>query len=180
MIAVGKEASVLDKHGQLTGGKKVMLADATGALLCGLFGTSTLTPLAESTIGTSSGAKTGITAIVTGLLFALSTLLYPVFTVFAPIDGLTPVTSFALVSVGASMFKKLSEIDWKDTIISVTTFVIVIMTILTYSISDGLGMGLIVYTLLMLVTKRGKQVNPTIYVVSAFYLVNFVILALVA
>ncbi len=180
LIAVGKEANVLDERGQLTGGKKVMLADATGALLCGLFGTSTLTPLAESTIGTSSGAKTGITAIVTGLLFALSTLLYPVFTVFAPIDGLTPVTSFALVSVGASMFKKLSEIDWKDPIITLTSFVIVIITILSYSISDGLGMGLIVYTLLMLVAKRGKQVNPTIYAVSAFYLVNFVILALVA
>jgi len=55
----------------------------------------------------------------------------------------------------------------------------VIMTILSYSISDGLGMGLIVYALLMLVTKRGKQVNPTIYVVAGFYLVNFVVLALV-
>ena len=179
LIAVGKDSGVLDKDGQLIGGKRVMLADATGALLCGLFGTSTLTPLAESTIGTSSGAKTGITAIVTGLLFALSTLLYPVFTVFAPINGLTPVTSFALVTIGSSMFKKLGEIDWKDPIVALTTFVIVIMTILSYSISDGLGMGLIVYALLMLVTKRGKQVNPTIYVVAGFYLVNFVVLALV-
>ena len=179
LIAVGKDTGVLDKDGQLIGGKRVMLADATGALLCALFGTSTLTTLAESTVGTSSGAKTGLTAIVTGVLFALSTLLYPIFTVFAPINGLTPVTSFALVGIGASMFKKLGEINWKDPIVALSSFVLVIMSVLSYSISDGLGLGLIVYSLLMIVSGKGKQVAPTIYVVAVFYLVNFVILALV-
>ncbi len=175
LIAVGKDSGILDSNGQLLGGKRVMLADATGALLCGVFGTSTLTPFVESTIGTSSGAKTGITAIVTGLLFALSTLLYPIFTVFAPINGLTPVTSFALVSVGASMFKNLKDIEWNDPIIALTSFVIVIMMILTYSISDGLGLGMIVYSIMMLISGRGKQVSPAIYVISGFFLVNFIV-----
>lgn len=179
LIAVGKDCGVLDTNGQLLDGKKVMIADATGALLCGLFGTSTVAPLAESSIGISVGAKTGITPIVVGLLFALSSLLYPAFTVFAPINGLTPVTSFALVSVGASMFKSLKDIDWKDPIVAITSFVIVIMSVLSYSISDGLGMGLIVYSLLMSVTGKGKSVSPVIYAIGGFFLVNFVLRAII-
>lgn len=179
LIAVGKDCGILDQNGQLVGGKRVLLADATGALLCGLFGTSTIAPLAESSVGISSGAKTGITAIVTGLLFALSTLLYPVFTVFAPINGLTPVTSFALVSVGANIFQNIKDIDWKNPIVALTTFVIVIMTILSYSISDGLGLGLIVYALLSLVCGKGKQVSPAIYIIAGFFLVNYIVQAII-
>ena len=175
LIAVGKDCGVLNNKGQLIGGKRVMLADATGALLCGLFGTSTLTPLVESSIGTSNGAKTGITPIVTGLLFSLCIFLYPIFSVFAPINGLTPVTSFALVSIGASMFKGIKDVDWKDPIVALTAFVIIMITILSYSISDGLGLGLIVYTMLMLVTKKAKEVNPAIYVIAGFFLVNYIL-----
>lgn len=179
LIAVGKECGVLDQNGQMIDGKKVMIADATGSLLCAPFGTSTLITLAESSIGVSVGAKTGITTIVAGLLFVASSLLYPVFTLFAPINGLTPVTSFALVSVGASMFKSLKDIDWNDSIIVATSFVIIIISILTYSISDGLGFGLIVYTLLMLAAGKGKQTNPIIYGISVFFLVNFVVRAII-
>lgn len=179
LIAVGKECGVLDQNGQMIDGKKVMIADATGSLLCAPFGTSTLITLAESSIGVSVGAKTGITTIVAGLLFVASSLLYPVFTLFAPINGLTPITSFALVSVGASMFKSLKDIDWNDSIIVATSFVIIIISILTYSISDGLGFGLIVYTLLMLAAGKGKQTNPIIYGISVFFLVNFVVRAII-
>ncbi len=179
LIAVGKDSGIIDQNGQVLGGKKVLMADATAALLCGIFGTSTVTPLAESTVGTSNGAKTGITAIVAGLLFVVATLLYPVFSVFAHIDGLTPLTSFALVTVGAMMFKNLKDIDWNDAVVVLTSFVIIIMMVLTYSISDGLGIGLIVYSILMLVTGKGKQVSPAVYVVSAVFLANFVLNALI-
>lgn len=179
LIAVGKDAGILDKRGKLINGRQVMLADATGALICGVMGTSLPITLAECTIGTSSGAKTGITPVVTGILFALSTLLYPAFTVFAPINGLTPVTSFALVSIGASMFKRVKDIEWKDPIIALTSFVIVIMTLLSYSIADGLGLGLIVYSILMIVCGKAKQVSPAIYVIASFFLVNFVVMTLV-
>lgn len=179
LIAVGKDCGVLDANGQLLDGKKVMLADATGALLCGLFGTSTVAPLAESSVGIAAGARTGITSIVAGLLFALSSLFYPIFTVFAPINGLTPVTSFALVSVGVSMCKNLKNINWKDPIVVITSFVIIIMSILTYSISDGLGIGLIAYSLLMLVTGKGKKVSPVIYTIAGFFLIIFVLRAII-
>ncbi len=179
LIAVGKDSGILDSNGQLLNGRRVMIADATGTLLCGLFGTSTVTPFAESTIGTSGGAKTGITAIVTGVLFALATLLYPVFSVFSPINGLTPVTSFALVTVGAMMFKNLQDIDWKDPIIVLTAFVIVVMMILTYSISDGLGIGMVVYAIVMMLSGRAKQVSTAVYVISAFFLINFVVDAII-
>lgn len=179
LIAVGKDCGVLDQNGQLLDGKKVMIADATGSLLCGVFGTSTLTTLAESSIGVSVGAKTGIATIVAGLFFVVSSLLYPVFTLFAPINGLTPVTSFALVSVGASMFTNLKDIDWKDPIVVTTSFVIIIISVLSYSISDGLGFGLIVYMLLMLIAGKGKQTSPIIYGISVFFLINFVLRAIV-
>ena len=183
LIAVGDKVGILDENGDFVGGKKAMLADAVGAVICAPLGTSTVTSFAESTIGAESGAKTGLSACVTGVLFFLAILIYPVFSIFSGVDingvNFTPVTSLALVSVGCLMFGNLKEIEWKDTIIVITTFLIVILMILTYSVSDGLGIGLIAYCIMMLVSKRGKEIPVIIYGVAIFFIFNYFLKVLI-
>lgn len=183
LIAVGDKVGIIDKNGDFVGGKKAMLADAVGAVICAPLGTSTVTSFAESTVGAESGAKTGLAACTTGVLFFVSILIYPVFSIFAGVEingvNFTPVTSLALVSVGCLMFGNLRGIEWKDNITVITTFLIVILMILTYSVSDGLGIGLIAYCVMMLVSKRGKEIPPVIYGVAVFFILNYLIKALV-
>ena len=179
LIAVGDKVGLLDENGDFIGGKKAMLADAIGAVVCAPLGTSTVTSFAESTVAAESGAKTGICACTTGALFLLSILIYPVFSIFAGVEingvNFTPVTSLALISVGCLMFGNLKDIDWKDNITVITTFLITILMILTYSVSDGLGIGLIAYCIMMLVSKRGKEVSPIIYLVALFFIINYLL-----
>jgi len=182
LIAVGEKVGILNENGELIAGKKAMLADAIGAVVCAPLGTSTVTSFAESTVGAESGAKTGLAACVTGLLFLLSTLIYPVFSIFSGVEisgvNFTPVTSLALVSVGCLMFGNLKEIEWSDRITVITTFLIIILMILTYSVSDGLGIGLIAYCVMMLVSKRGKEVPVIIYGVAGFFILNYILNAI--
>ena len=179
LIAVGDKVGLLDKNGDFIGGKRAMLADAIGAVVCAPLGTSTVTSFAESTVGAESGAKTGLSACVTGILFFISLLIYPVFSIFAGVEvngvNFTPVTSLALISVGCLMFGNLKEIDWKDNITVITTFLIVVLMILTYSVSDGLGIGLISYCVMMLSSKRAKEVPIIIYGVAIFFIVNYLV-----
>ena len=183
LIAVGDKVGLLDKNGEFIGGKRAMLADAIGAVICAPLGTSTVTSFAESTVGAESGAKTGLSACVTGILFFIAILIYPVFSIFSGVEindvNFTPVTSLALISVGCLMFGSLKEIDWKDNIVVITTFLIVILMILTYSVSDGLGIGLIAYCIMMLVSKRSKEVPVVIYGVAIFFVINYLLNALI-
>lgn len=187
LLAVGQASNLIDEKGELKDAKKVIMADASGALISGIIGTSPITSFAESTVGVESGARTGLAATVTGLLFFLSIFLYPLFSIFAKVDvvvgsetlAFTPVTSLALVAVGALMFTHLRHIEWEDKIIVTTSFLIVIFMLLTYSITEGLGIGLIVYCLMMLAAKRGKEVNIVVYIISGFFLINFILSALV-
>ena len=77
------------------------------------------------------------------------------------------------------MFGSLKEIDWKDNIVVITTFLIVILMILTYSVSDGLGIGLIAYCIMMLVSKRSKEVPVVVYGVAIFFVINYLLNALI-
>ena len=176
LIAVGKKVGIMYEKGQLIGVRKAMLADSFGSIFCGPIGTSTLTSFAESTIGVESGARTGLSACVTGLLFLLSPFLYPLFSIFSGVaNGLTPVTSLALVSVGCLMFSNLKNIDWNDTIIIITSFLMILLMILCYSISDGLGLSIILYCLMMLFAKRGKEVPIMLYGIGAFFILGYIL-----
>lgn len=179
LIAVGEKVGLIDPKGDFIGGKKAMLADAVGAVICAPLGTSTVTSFSESSIGAEIGSKTGLSSCVTGLLFLISILIYPVFSIFTGVEingvNFTPVTSLALISVGCLMFGNLKEIDWKDNIVVITTFLIVILMILTYSVSDGLGISLIAYCIMMIVSKRRKEVPIIIYGVALFFVINYLI-----
>ena len=172
LIAVGKDANILDEEGQLLDGRKAVLADATGALICAPLGTSTVTSFAESTAGVAYGAKTGLAALSSAVMFLLCIFIYPIFSFFTA----SCVTAPALFGVGLLIFTgNIKEIDWSNRIIAATAFIGLLFTVLTYSISLGLGLSLISYCLMMMVSKRSKEVSPVIYIIAAFYLVDIIL-----
>lgn len=176
ILAVGRGAGILNEQGELVGGTKVVAADALGAVICAPLGTSTVTSFAESGIAVEMGAKTGLAAVVAGLLFLLSAFIYPVFYIFTE----PAVTSMALIIVGGLIFvNNLKDINWNDRIIGFTAFFTVLLILLTYSISDGLGIGLILYVTMMVTSRRGKEVKLPMYLVALIFVVYFLLKALV-
>lgn len=172
ILAVGRGAGIIDGKGELIGGNKVVAADAIGAVICAPLGTSTVTSFAESGIAVEMGAKTGLAAVTAGLLFLLSAFIYPVFYIFTE----PAVTSMALISVGALIFVgNLKDIDWNDKIIGFTAFFTVLLILLSYSISDGLGLGLILYVTMMLISGRRKEIRMPMYAIVLLFVIYFIL-----
>ncbi|MBN1807955.1 MAG: NCS2 family permease, partial [Planctomycetes bacterium] len=157
--------------------------DAAGTVAGGLLGTSTVTSYIESAAGVSAGARTGLAALVTGLLFFLSLPLLKLVAVFAsPVplkhviilaNGphettlyLYPVTSAALVIVGFQMVKVFRKIDLDDVTEGLPAFLTMIVMPLTFSISDGLAVGFISYVALKLVRGKAHHVKPLMYIIA--------------
>lgn len=179
LVAVGTEANLVDSKGNLVEDKNALLADSIGTVVGACLGTPTVTSYIESTTGIAAGARTGLSASVTGVLFLLSLLIYPALGMFGSvmIDGVSysPVTSLALVYVGTLMFAQVKEIDWKDSVAVAATFLVLILMLLTNSISDGIVFGMISYVVMMLAAKRHKEVHPILYALSALFIVYLVV-----
>ncbi|MCD8209886.1 MAG: NCS2 family permease [Coprobacillus sp.] len=172
LTAVGEGAGMIDENGKLKNYRRAMLADATGALICAPLGTSTTTSFAESNVGVSMGAKTGLSACTAGLCFLLCMFIYPVFSIFTA----GSVTAPALVCVGGLIFvNNIKQIDFKSGVIGFTAFITLIFTLLTYSITIGIGLGLICYCVMMLCSKQAKEVGTAIYVIACLFLVYFIL-----
>ena len=150
--------------------RRAVLADATGALICAPMGTSTVTSFAESNVGVSMGAKTGLAAVVAALMFLLSAFIYPVFSIFTA----GSVTAPALVCVGAMIFVgNFKDINLKDPVSGFTAIITVLFALLSYSIANGIGIGLICYVVMMLFSKRAKEVQLPIYIIAVLFVVSF-------
>ena len=179
LVAVGTEANLVDSKGNLVEDRNALLADSVGTVVGACLGTPTVTSYIESTTGIAAGARTGLSATVTGVLFLLSLLIYPALGMFGSvmIDGVSysPVTSLALIYVGTLMFAQVKEIDWKDTVAVAATFLVLILMLLTNSISDGIVFGMISYVVMMLAAKRQKEVHPILYALSALFIVYLVV-----
>ncbi|MCD8204937.1 MAG: NCS2 family permease [Coprobacillus sp.] len=176
MLSVGKDAGMIDHKGHLKNSQRAVLADATGALLCGPMGTSTMTSFAESGVGVSMGARTGLMAVSAAAMMLLSMFIYPIFSMFTAGCVIAP----ALVCVGGTIFvENVKNIHFREGVIGFTAFVSFIFTILSYSIATGIGMGLIVYCVMMLFSRRGKEVHVAIYVIAALFLVSFALDAII-
>ena len=169
-MALANRCGRLHKDGSVEGGKKAMLTDSIGTIIGSTFGTSTITCFVESSSGIEAGGRTGLTAIVTGLLFILSMFFYPVVGSLVT----SAVTAPALVVVGILMAAQLSDVDWKQNMIFCASgFVCIISMILTYSISDGMALGFIVYTVAMVGAKKAKEVNIAIWILDIIFIVFF-------
>lgn len=178
LVSVSQTAGLTNEEGNFTQ-KAPFIVDAVGTVAGSVLGTSTVTSYIESNTGIQSGARTGLASVTTGILFLFAIILYPIFgfvdAVFINGVPYSPVTSLALVYVGVLMMRPLKDIEWDDPVVLVSSFLTIIMMILTFKISHGIAFGTIAYALLSLFTPKRKDVHWMVYVLGFFFLVYFVV-----
>ncbi|KFL33865.1 MULTISPECIES: NCS2 family permease [unclassified Sulfurospirillum] len=168
LAGVGYRAGLFKDDGKEL--QKTLEIDALASTVCAVVGVSTTTAFVESAAGVEEGGRTGLTAVVAGLCFVLTLFMMPLFKAI-PENAIYPV----LVMVGVLMFGELSHINFKDTAIAVSTFLIVIMMPLTFSITNGLAFGLISYVLIKLIKKEFKDINFGILFLTFVSLTVFIV-----
>ncbi|MFG2913999.1 NCS2 family permease [Kitasatospora sp. NPDC048298] len=174
ILGVADEAHLLDAKGDLPGINKVLMVDGIATAAGGATSSSANTCFVESTAGVGEGARTGFASIVTGLLFVVALFLTPLATM-VPAQAATP----ALVTVGFLILaNSIKEIDWADYTIAIPAFVTIVMMPFTYSITNGIGMGFIVFCVMRLAAGRGRGVPVPMYVVAAVFAFYYLMPAL--
>ena len=171
LIGVSNDTGMLDANGTLPKAKGAFLSDAIATSVGAVFGTSTTTTFVESAAGVAVGGRTGLTAIVAGLLFLLSVFLYPLF-VAIPSFATAP----ALMYVGFQMLKIITKFDFKDLLDFVPALLCVTVMAFSYSISDGIGAGIISYAVLALATGKGKRVSVFMFVLALAFIAKYAFL----
>jgi adenine/guanine/hypoxanthine permease len=172
LVAVTKRAGLMAPDQSIPRLNRILLADATATVAGSLAGTSTVTSYVESTAGVAAGGRTGVTAIVTGLLFLVAL-------VAAPFIGIVPAaaTAPALILVGSMMLTTVSEIRWTDPLVGVPAFLTMILIPLTFSIANGLGFGIIAWAILHLAAGKVTRKDWLLYLLAALFLVRFLYLS---
>lgn len=168
LLAVSKRAGLLDSAGRIPRVDRILVTDSVATMGGALLGTSTVVSYIESAAGVAAGGRSGVTAIVTGLLFLGSFFV-------APWLGVIPAyaTAPALILVGALMMTHASEVAWDDYPAAIPAFLTLAAIPLTFSIATGLAFGLIAHTLLAVAAGRGRAVSPFLYILTAILLGRF-------
>jgi AGZA family xanthine/uracil permease-like MFS transporter len=170
LIAVAEQAGLIQGN-QIPRAKRALFVDAVAATGGACLGTSTVLSFIESAAGVQMGGRTGLVSVATGLLFLLAIFLSPV---IALLGQHPPLTAPALVIVGALMAENVKKIDWRDTSESFPAFLTMVGIPLTYSIADGLALGLASYPVVKLLSGRGREVRCSLYLVFLFLVAYFV------
>ncbi|MGW1145651.1 NCS2 family permease [Streptomyces sp. NPDC002454] len=174
IMGVGDEAKLTDAKGNFPGINKVLFVDGVAVAAGGATSSSATTCFVESTAGVGEGARTGLANVVTGGLFGLALFLTPVATM-VPSQAATP----ALLAVGFLILAgSIRAIDWDDYTIAIPAFVTMVMMPFTYSITNGIGMGFITFTVLRVAAGRGREVPAAMYAVSAVFAFYYLMPAL--
>ena len=168
VTAIGHEAGLIDKDGNVPNNDKILLVDSIAAVAGGASGISSNTSYIESASGVGEGARTGLASVVTGICFLLTTFLSPLVAVI-PYEAATP----ALVIVGFLMMTQVKDIDWNDLGIAIPAFLTIILMPFTYSISVGIGAGFVSHVIIRFVQGRRKDVHPLLLLVAALFVVYF-------
>lgn len=171
LIGVANKAKMLDSQGKLPRIKQALLADAIATSVGAVLGTSTTTTFVESSAGVSEGGRTGLSSIVTGLLFLVSIFFAPVFTT---IPGFA--TAPALIFVGFLMVSAVVEINFNDMTEAVPAYLCLIAMPLTYSISEGIAIGVISYVVINLICGKVKKITPLMYVLAILFVLKYMFL----
>ena len=173
VIGIATKVNMLDENGRLPAIKPVLLADAIGTTAGAVLGTSTITTFVESASGVAAGGRTGLTALVTGILFLLSTLLAPIF-IAIPSFATAP----ALILVGFLMFSSITEIRFDDDnlLSAIPAYLCILAMPLFYSISEGIAWGIMSYVILHVVCGRAKKVTPLMYVLTVLFVLKYIFL----
>lgn len=171
LIGCATKADMLDKEGKLPRIKEALLADAIATTAGAVLGTSTTTTFVESSAGVAEGGRTGLSSVVTGLLFLLAVFLSPIF-ITIPSFATAP----ALLFVGFLMISAVTAIDFNDYTEAVPAYLALIAMPLTYSISEGIAAGVISYVVINLVSGKAKKITPLMYVLAVLFICKFIFL----
>lgn len=173
LIGVSTKANMLDEQGRLPKIKPALLADSIGTTAGAILGTSTVTTFVESASGVAVGGRTGLTAMVTGLLFLVSMFFAPIFTAIPSFA-----TAPALIMVGFLMFSGITELKFDEDKLTETipAYLAILAMPLFYSISEGISIGIISYVVLNVVTGKAKKVTPLMYVLALLFVLKYIFL----
>jgi len=171
LVAVTKRAGLIAADHSIPRLNRILFADATATVFGSMTGTSTVTSYVESTAGVAAGGRSGVTAIVTGLLFLTAVGA-------APFVGVVPAaaTAPALILVGSMMLATITEIRWHEPLVAVPAFLTLILIPLTYSIANGLGFGIIAWAVLHLATGNWRKQDWLLYTLAVLFALRFVYL----
>jgi len=179
LVGVGTQAGLL-RDGKLPRIGKALAADAAATTAGALMGSSTVSSYIESAAGVAEGGRTGLSNMMTGLLFLLAIFLTPLVEMIGGGQGeggaLLPAVAPVMILVGSLMMKSIDKVEWSDPSEAVPAFLVFLGIPFSYNIAYGIGFGFIVYPILKLVTGRGREVGWLLYVLAAVFVVYFAFL----
>lgn len=173
LVGVASKANMLDENGRVPRAGRALLSDAVGTTFGALIGVSTVTTFVESSAGVAEGGRTGLTSIVTGILFLLAMFFSPIF-VAIPSAATAP----ALIIVGFFMMENVVKIDFSDFTEGLPAFLIIALMPLTYSIGDGLTIGILSYVIINLInnlfSKEKKKISPVMIILGIIFMAKII------
>ncbi len=169
LMGVAEQADLKDKDGNIVSAKQALLSDAIGTVAGACLGTSTVTSFVESTSGVAAGGRTGLTSVVTALLFLISLFLSPLF-------GIVPsaATAPALIFVGYLMMRSVTTIKFSDPTEGIPAFITIMVMPFSYSISKGIAWGVIAYVLCKVAGKKAKDIPVVTWVLAAIFIADII------
>ena len=169
LMGVTEQAGLVDEKGNIPNAKGALLADAIGTVAGACLGTSTVTSFVESSSGVAAGGRTGLSSVVTAIMFLLALF-------FTPLFALIPsaATAPALIFVGFLMMQSISSIDFKDLTEGIPAFITIMVMPFAYSISKGIAFGMIAYVICKLAGKKAKEVPVVTWVLAVIFIANLI------
>lgn len=171
LVGVATKADMLDSEGKLPRIKQALLADAVATSAGAIIGTSTTTTYVESSAGVAAGGRTGLSSVVTGLLFLISIFFAPIFTA---IPGFA--TAPALIFVGFLMVSSVIKVDFSDLTEAIPAYLCMLAMPLMYSIAEGIAMGVVSYVVINLLCGKAKKITPLMYVLAVLFICKYIFL----
>src|SRR4051812_15529032 len=178
-MAVGTAGGLLDERGELPRLKRLLLVDSAAAAGGGVMGVSSVTTYVESGAGVSEGARTGLASLVTAGMFLIAVLFVPLIAVvgqqvpYVDRTFISPAVAPALVLVGYLMIRLVAAIDWAEPADALPAFLIIAGVPMTFSISAGIGLGVLGYAVVMAASGRARRVHPVMWVLAALFVLYF-------
>jgi adenine/guanine/hypoxanthine permease len=170
VIGVANEGGLLDREGRLPGIGRVLLVDSVAAAAGGAASASSNTTYIESAAGVGDGARTGLASVVTGLLFVVALFLTPLVEV-VPQEAAAP----ALVVVGFLLMRQVADIDWADPAIAIPAFLTIVLMPFTFSITNGIGAGFVVYVAIKVFLGRWREPGVLLWIIALLFVIYFAI-----
>ncbi|MDH6316311.1 AGZA family xanthine/uracil permease-like MFS transporter [Parabacteroides sp. PF5-5] len=169
LVGLATKTGIMKEDGEIPRVKEAMMSDAIGTTVGAVLGCSTITTYVESASGIAEGGRSGLTSFATGILFLIALF-------FAPIFLLIPgaATTGALVLVGVLMMDSIKKIDMDDISEALPAFVTIIMMVLTYSIADGMILGLLCFVLVKLLSGKYKEISIPMYILAILFILNYI------